>query len=108
MHIRSCIKAPLIWEEPDWHPLTEKVDDKDKNGNSGCRAVDELVEDHVDFLDMPLKKRMLMYPQLLKVSQVYSLRTPLMFSSQLIYLFACGSYVQSTRILPAAKKPRSI
>ena len=53
--------------EPNWHSLMEKVGGKDKHGNPSSRTVDELMEDHVDFLDTCLKECMLMNPKLLKV-----------------------------------------
>ena len=53
--------------EPNWHLLMEKVNSKDKSGKSANRTVDELMEDHVDFLDTCLKECMLMNPKLLKV-----------------------------------------
>lgn len=55
--------------EPNWHSLMEKVNGKDKNGNPASRTVDELMEDHVDFLDTCLKECMLMNPKLLKATQ---------------------------------------
>ena len=53
--------------EPNWHSLMEKVNGKDKSGQTANRTVDELMEDHVDFLDTCLKECMLMNPKLLKV-----------------------------------------
>jgi gamma-tubulin complex component 2 len=56
--------------EPNWHLLMEKVNGRDKNGKPASRTVDELMEDHVDFLDTCLKECMLMNPKLLKVSHL--------------------------------------
>ena len=53
--------------EPNWDTLMQKVVGKDKNGKPASRTVDELMEDHVDFLDTCLKECMLMNPKLLKV-----------------------------------------
>ena len=53
--------------EPNWDSLMEKVNGRDKSGNAATRTVDELMEDHVDFLDTCLKECMLMNPKLLKV-----------------------------------------
>ena len=60
--------------EPNWQALMARVngDDKlDRNGRPGAskptRTVDELMEDHVDFLDTCLKECMLMNSKLLKV-----------------------------------------
>ena len=61
--------------EPNWQAHMARVngDEKlDRNGRSGSskptRTVDELMEDHVDFLDTCLKECMLMNSKLLKVS----------------------------------------
>ncbi len=59
--------------EPNWQALMARVngDNQDKNGRPGSqkvtRTVDELMEDHVDFLDTCLKECMLMNSKLLKV-----------------------------------------
>lgn len=60
--------------EPNWQALMARVtgDDKlDRNGRPGSskptRTVDELMEDHVDFLDTCLKECMLMNSKLLKI-----------------------------------------
>ena len=53
--------------EPNWHALMTKVNSIDKSGKLASRTVDELMEDHVDFLDTCLKECMLMNPKLLKV-----------------------------------------
>ena len=60
--------------EPNWQALMARVngDDKpDRKGRPGSskptRTVDELMEDHVDFLDTCLKECMLMNSKLLKV-----------------------------------------
>lgn len=60
--------------EPNWQALMARVngDEKlDRNGRPGSskptRTVDELMEDHVDFLDTCLKECMLMNSKLLKV-----------------------------------------
>ena len=61
--------------EPNWNALMARVngeDSHDRNGRPGppkvSRTVDELMEDHVDFLDTCLKECMLMNSKLLKVS----------------------------------------
>ena len=60
--------------EPNWQALMARVngDNQDKNGRPGSqkvtRTVDELMEDHVDFLDTCLKECMLMNSKLLKVT----------------------------------------
>lgn len=63
--------------EPNWQALMARVngDDKlDRNGRPGSskptRTVDELMEDHVDFLDTCLKECMLMNSKLLKVCPI--------------------------------------
>lgn len=59
--------------EPNWQALMARVngDNQDNNGRPGSqkvtRTVDELMEDHVDFLDTCLKECMLMNSKLLKV-----------------------------------------
>ena len=60
--------------EPNWHALMARVNGEhtfDRNGKLGppkaSRTVDELMEDHVDFLDTCLKECMLMNSKLLKV-----------------------------------------
>lgn len=53
--------------EPNWHNLMTKVNGTDKDGKPSSRTVDELMEDHVDFLDTCLKECMLMNSKLLKV-----------------------------------------
>lgn len=57
--------------EPNWHNLMAKVNGTDKSGKIPLqhvtRTVDELMEDHVDFLDTCLKECMLMNSKLLKV-----------------------------------------
>ena len=57
--------------EPNWQTLMIKVNgngDEDKTGQRAPRTVDELMEDHVDFLDTCLKECMLMNSRLLRVS----------------------------------------
>ena len=57
--------------EPNWHNLMAKVDGPSKgaerDGQQINRTVDELMEDHVDFLDTCLKECMLMNSKLLRV-----------------------------------------
>lgn len=60
--------------EPNWQALMVRVngnDNHNRNGRPGSskptRTVDELMEDHVDFLDTCLKECMLMNSKLLKV-----------------------------------------
>ena len=68
--------------EPNWRALMARVngDNQDKNGRPGSqkvnRTVDELMEDHVDFLDTCLKECMLMNSKLLKVNDPSSLILP--------------------------------
>ena len=66
--------------EPNWNALMARVNgegDHDGNGRVGekkaNRTVDELMEDHVDFLDTCLKECMLMNSKLLKVRRILSL-----------------------------------
>ncbi|KAI4264949.1 MAG: hypothetical protein L6R38_009747 [Xanthoria sp. 2 TBL-2021] len=61
--------------EPNWQRLMTKVNGHDRNNDRGpgpppkvSRTVDELMEDHVDFLDTCLKECMLMNSKLLRVS----------------------------------------
>jgi len=68
--------------EPNWHALMARVNGEgnyDRNGRPGSqkvsRTVDELMEDHVDFLDTCLKECMLMNSKLLKVRHPPSLPT---------------------------------
>ena len=65
--------------EPNWQALMARVNGDDKferNGRIGSakpsRTVDELMEDHVDFLDTCLKECMLMNSKLLKVRHLPS------------------------------------
>lgn len=65
--------------EPNWQALMARVngeDNYDRNGRPGppkvLRTVDELMEDHVDFLDTCLKECMLMNSKLLKVRDPFS------------------------------------
>ena len=60
--------------EPNWHALMTRVNGEERpDSRSGViapkpsRTVDELMEDHVDFLDTCLKECMLMNSKLLKV-----------------------------------------
>lgn len=58
--------------EPNWHTLMARVNGTDKIGRGSqkvSRTVDELMEDHVDFLDTCLKECMLMNSKLLKVKE---------------------------------------
>lgn len=58
--------------EPHWQTLMARVNGTDKSSRDGSqkpsRTVDELMEDHVDFLDTCLKECMLMNSKLLKVT----------------------------------------
>ncbi|KAL8816197.1 MAG: hypothetical protein Q9223_004757 [Gallowayella weberi] len=62
--------------EPNWQRLMAKVNGQDENNDRGpgppkvSRTVDELMEDHVDFLDTCLKECMLMNSKLLKMEQI--------------------------------------
>lgn len=55
--------------EPNWQALMAKLNGKEdsKGGTSYIRTVDELMQDHVDFLDTCLKECMLTNKTLLKV-----------------------------------------
>ena len=62
--------------EPNWQSLMARInateDGKDtKGGATPVRTVDELMQDHVDFLDTCLKECMLTNSSLLRVSQTY-------------------------------------
>ena len=66
--------------EPNWQALMARVngeDTYDRSGRPGApkalRTVDELMEDHVDFLDTCLKECMLMNSKLLKVYLLHPL-----------------------------------
>ena len=71
--------------EPNWQALMARVngsDNLDRNGRTMgsrkvTRTVDELMEDHVDFLDTCLKECMLMNSKLLKVSPALPYLHPL-------------------------------
>lgn len=58
--------------EPHWQTLMARVNGTDASSNDGSekvlRTVDELMEDHVDFLDTCLKECMLMNSKLLRVT----------------------------------------
>jgi gamma-tubulin complex component 2 len=62
--------------EPNWQALMAKLNAKDdsKGGTSSIRTVDELMQDHVDFLDTCLKECMLTNKMLLRVRLSYSLK----------------------------------
>jgi gamma-tubulin complex component 2 len=55
--------------EPNWQALMAKLNAKEdsKGGTSPVRTVDELMQDHVDFLDTCLKECMLTNSTLLRV-----------------------------------------
>lgn len=59
--------------EPNWQTLMNRVNGCEEANSDGSqkmpRTVDELMEDHVDFLDTCLKECMLMNSKLLKVGQ---------------------------------------
>lgn len=61
--------------EPNWQTLMARVNGTDTSGRDGLqkvsRTVDELMEDHVDFLDTCLKECMLMNSKLLKVRTMH-------------------------------------
>lgn len=66
--------------EPNWNALMARVNGEGIHDGSGkvaekktSRTVDELMEDHVDFLDTCLKECMLMNSKLLKVRRVLSI-----------------------------------
>jgi gamma-tubulin complex component 2 len=56
--------------EPNWQALMGRLSPKDgkESGEPAVRTVDELMQDHVDFLDTCLKECMLTNSRLLKVS----------------------------------------
>ena len=66
--------------EQNWQNLMDKVNGTDADGSEVTvngtkqvnRTVDELMQDHVDFLDTCLKECMLTQAKLLKVGQIYS------------------------------------
>ena len=70
-HFTYYCTAEVI--EPNWQTLMTRVNGCEASNadgsKSGNRTVDELMEDHVDFLDTCLKECMLMNPKLLKVSR---------------------------------------
>lgn len=70
-HFTYYCTAEVI--EPNWQTLMTRVNGCEANNADGSksanRTVDELMEDHVDFLDTCLKECMLMNPKLLKVSR---------------------------------------
>ena len=53
--------------EPKWQILMKKVNEISSDGQRANCTVDELMEDHVDFLDTCLKECMLMNAKILKV-----------------------------------------
>ena len=67
--------------EQNWQALMARVNGEDEADRSdganktATRTVDELMEDHVDFLDTCLKECMLMNSKLLKVCHLYLWRT---------------------------------
>ena len=83
-HFTYYCTAEVI--EPNWQTLMTRVNGCEAVNEDGSRStnrtVDELMEDHVDFLDTCLKECMLMNPKLLKVS--YYLPSFLLFSSRTI------------------------
>ena len=58
--------------EPNWNKFMSRLKTKDEDVNSTTggptRTVDELMQDHVDFLDTCLKECMLTNSKLLRVS----------------------------------------
>jgi len=69
-HFTYYCTAEVI--EPNWQTLMNRVNGCEEANRDGSqkllRTVDELMEDHVDFLDTCLKECMLMNSKLLKVS----------------------------------------
>ncbi len=63
--------------EPNWQSLMERVNGTDKDNHEGPkqvnRTVDELMQDHVDFLDTCLRECMLTNSKLLKVCLIPSI-----------------------------------
>ena len=61
--------------EPNWQALMAKLNAKEasKDGAAPVRTVDELMQDHVDFLDTCLKECMLTNSRLLRVCSPYFL-----------------------------------
>lgn len=73
--------------EPNWQNLMARVDTDDKSTNGKQvvnRTVDELMQDHVDFLDTCLKECMLTQGKLLKVQ--FSLGTYIYCKADLQHL----------------------
>ena len=73
--------------EPNWQALMGRLSPKDgkESGGPAVRTVDELMQDHVDFLDTCLKECMLTNSRLLKVRfNASSQRKLLTFSSRSI------------------------
>mgnify|MGYP001584153664 FL=1 len=61
--------------EPNWQALMArlKTKDEDKDGSEpASRTVDELMQDHVDFLDTCLKECMLTNSRLLRVRHLFT------------------------------------
>jgi len=73
--------------EPNWHTLMAKLNGTQTAKREGSaeqtvnRTVDELMEDHVDFLDTCLKECMLMNPKLLRVLRPSPAPCPILSSS---------------------------
>lgn len=73
--------------EQNWQNLMDRVNGTDADGSEVTingtrqvnRTVDELMQDHVDFLDTCLKECMLTQAKLLKVSTQYTHNIPLLF-----------------------------
>lgn len=66
--------------EPHWQTLMARVNGTEASSRDGSkkvlRTVDELMEDHVDFLDTCLKECMLMNSKLLKVKAFFTFPSP--------------------------------
>ncbi|KAG0649253.1 Spindle pole body component alp4 [Hyphodiscus hymeniophilus] len=54
--------------EPNWQNLMKKLSSKEEGAGPTVRTVDELMQDHVDFLDTCLKECMLTNSRLLRVT----------------------------------------
>ncbi len=57
--------------EPNWQALMARLNGESKDGVKLTRTVDELMQDHVDFLDTCLKECMLTNSRLLKVGSCF-------------------------------------
>ncbi|KAG9228192.1 Spc98 family-domain-containing protein [Amylocarpus encephaloides] len=91
--------------EPNWQALMSKLNAKDDSdeGTSSIRTVDELMQDHVDFLDTCLKECMLTNKNLLKIHSKL-MHTCTMFATYSTWLSRELEKVDTD--LNGAEKPR--